>query len=336
MEILKKIFNASKREFKTRIKKFRRNLRGTNKIVMPPVTSESMKIFFREARLKILDVGTRGGVLSQFNMLAPFSEIFICESDAGEARRVEAKLTERGHFLKVTNIRESLHSIEGLQPFFKAKNPAASSFMEPDHAFINNFYDGEPDKLKDTFEIVAKPEISAITLDHAAEKYGANDISIIKLDTQGTELDILKSGATVLNSVVCIYLEVEFLPFYKNQPLFSDINNFLESQGFRIFGMKNSFAKRRTKAKAAASADELLGTHALYFREKNRDGSDLNHIQKIRLICAASAFGYLDYSIWLLEQADLQEYLKSRNLSGLQDEFASYSYSAERQLKRGP
>src|SRR5262249_39692982 len=55
---------------------------------------------------------------------------------------------------------------------------------------------------------------------------------ILKLDAQGSELDILRHGTRKLADTLVIECEVEFVPIYHDQPLFGDIQVFLRDHGF--------------------------------------------------------------------------------------------------------
>ena len=59
-------------------------------------------------------------------------------------------------------------------------------------------------------------------------------IDFMKIDVQGGELDILRHGVNTLGNVTVVQLEVEFVPVYKDQPLFGDLQVFLRDQGFQL------------------------------------------------------------------------------------------------------
>ena len=64
-------------------------------------------------------------------------------------------------------------------------------------------------------------------------------IDYIKIDIQGAELQAFEGGNNILNNTTVIQTEVEWLPLYKNQPLFSEVELCLRRQGFllhRILG----------------------------------------------------------------------------------------------------
>lgn len=79
-----------------------------------------------------------------------------------------------------------------------------------------------------------KIQVQTITLDQWADENKIDHIDFMWLDTQGSELSILKHGQEILKTVKVVLMEVEFVEAYKNQPLFSEIKTWMESQGFRL------------------------------------------------------------------------------------------------------
>jgi FkbM family methyltransferase len=59
-------------------------------------------------------------------------------------------------------------------------------------------------------------------------------IDLMKLDVQGYEMEVLKGASELLKNTRIIFSEIEFVPIYENQPLFSDIDNYLRSAGFQF------------------------------------------------------------------------------------------------------
>lgn len=57
-------------------------------------------------------------------------------------------------------------------------------------------------------------------------------LDYLKIDVQGAELEIFRNGVERLRDCLVIQTEVEFLPMYENQPLFSEVEMFLREQGF--------------------------------------------------------------------------------------------------------
>ena len=61
---------------------------------------------------------------------------------------------------------------------------------------------------------------------------GLRPIDFLKMDIQGAELMVLKSGAQALSRCVAVQLEVSFVPLYENQPAFGEIDVWMRAQGF--------------------------------------------------------------------------------------------------------
>ena len=54
------------------------------------------------------------------------------------------------------------------------------------------------------------------------------------LDLQGMELNVLKSGKNILQTVIAIYTEVSSVEAYKDQTIYADLKEWLASNGFSI------------------------------------------------------------------------------------------------------
>jgi len=85
--------------------------------------------------------------------------------------------------------------------------------------------------------------VDVITLDIWAKKYGISKIDMLWLDMQGYELPALKAALNILKTVSVILTEVEFAEGYEGQPLYREVKEWLESQGFVLIGGNFSFPK---------------------------------------------------------------------------------------------
>ncbi len=72
------------------------------------------------------------------------------------------------------------------------------------------------------------------TLDTWAEKYAIKQVDFLWLDTQGTELAILQAAPRIVKTVRAIYTEVNFIKAYEKQPLYHEVTQWLEQQGFKL------------------------------------------------------------------------------------------------------
>jgi FkbM family methyltransferase len=82
---------------------------------------------------------------------------------------------------------------------------------------------------------VGEQQVEVVTLDHCFEQYAALQVSDalwLKIDTQGTELDILKGASRLLSSARMIEMELSFCTLYAQQPLIETAIAELRSLGF--------------------------------------------------------------------------------------------------------
>ena len=107
-----------------------------------------------------------------------------------------------------------------------------SSMLPPNEPLLKTF------RKKGTHtKIVSTWEMPVDTLDNIAHREGIS-VDVLKVDTQGTELDILQGAEKCLaSSVFLAEIEVSFLERYKGQPLCDDIVAFMRARGFDLIDL---------------------------------------------------------------------------------------------------
>lgn len=78
-----------------------------------------------------------------------------------------------------------------------------------------------------------KIKVESRNLDNFLNEKGITNIDVIWMDVQGLELEILKSSPIIISNTRLIHLESEFRTIYKDQPLYPEIKEYLESIGFK-------------------------------------------------------------------------------------------------------
>lgn len=99
-----------------------------------------------------------------------------------------------------------------------------TSLLEPDNVTLEIF-----SALSPLGEVTKKIDIYTKKLDDVAE---IDVMDFLKIDIQGGELSVFKSGKNKLEKSVFVQVEVSFITLYKNQPSFGDIDLEMRSQGF--------------------------------------------------------------------------------------------------------
>ena len=190
--------------------------------------------------------------------------------------------------------------------------PGCISLLEPDSDYINMFVGISTKKEEDgNFEVKKTAPVQTVKLDDIENRPKPH---LIKIDVQGSELDILKNGIGVLSSSLLVESEVEFIPLYKDQPLFCDIQAFMRDQGFHLHKMLD-IAGRCMRPflydnNPTASFSQVLWADAIFLR----DISKLDLYSDEDLIYAAiilhDVYRSMDMVLYILEEYDKRSGLK--------------------------
>lgn len=163
---------------------------------------------------RILDIGANIG---QFHKLAkatyPNSYIFSIEA-SNECEEYLKHLTENYYIgmLAKDNNEYNFYSRQDI-----GIGTGNSIYRE-----LTDFYSDE--KIK----IIKKP---GIKLDDLFEKF--SEFDLIKIDTQGSELDIISGGIELCSKAKGILLEVSLTQYNQESPLYDAVINFMNNIGFK-------------------------------------------------------------------------------------------------------
>jgi FkbM family methyltransferase len=102
--------------------------------------------------------------------------------------------------------------------------PGMTSLLTPNPEVLNLFH-GFPH----WGHVVATEAVDTRRLDEIPETAG---LDLLKIDIQGGELMVFRNAENRLADALVIHTEVEFLPLYVGQPLFSEVELFLRERGF--------------------------------------------------------------------------------------------------------
>lgn len=74
--------------------------------------------------------------------------------------------------------------------------------------------------------------VQSITLTDYAATNKIENAKLLKIDTQGYELEVLKGALGILPNIEYIYTEVQFVSLYLDAPIWTDIIDYLWDQQF--------------------------------------------------------------------------------------------------------
>lgn len=194
------------------------------------------------------------------------------------------------------------------RPLYLFKDRRLSSMLKPNAEVLNKFPIA---KLlsNDAFKIDETIYLETRALDSIYQSTNGNMPHFIKIDTQGTELDILKGAEKILDTCFALLIEVEFVQLYENQPTFTDIDLYLRSRGFTLINIDRVLWKRDVDNTVSSNGQVIFGD-ALYFRDvsniKDQKQEQFfkqlssDHELALKTLWAASQLGYSDIATQML------------------------------------
>lgn len=264
-----------------------------------------------DRRLTLVDVGARWGPPSGWTSLCDHADVICFEPDAEEARRLQAAAAPNISYLPVALGAEEDRELT----LTVTRDPACSSVYAP----VRSLYTYYP-ALK-----VITPErevrLPSRTLDGVL---GGRQVDAIKLDTQGSELDILQGGRLLLSTCSLIDIEVELNPIYEGQNLFCDVDRFLRDHGFVLWRFSElvhyatqpaeTDMKMRIAVAPGFDQDISVGSGQLFWGQAQyvrsefpRTGpSTLTIDRAIPAAAVAGLAGLWDLSVEILRKADVE------------------------------
>ena len=177
--------------------------------------------YLLESNLKknftLLDIGAADGVNAKWNIISKKSNIILVEPHKKSAQRLKNK---------GLNVIESVLNSEDNKEvkFYSTKKATCSSFYKPNFNHLKKFSDS------DRFKIISEEVFVSKSLDTEIKKFSQPDF--IKIDTEGSELDILKGSNETLQNVHGLEVECSFNQLREGQPLFNEVRDYLEKKGF--------------------------------------------------------------------------------------------------------
>ena len=60
---------------------------------------------------------------------------------------------------------------------------------------------------------------------------------LLKIDTQGSEMDVLLGAEKIIKNIKCLFIEVSLIPLYKDQKLWFDIIRYLKKHKFEVWSV---------------------------------------------------------------------------------------------------
>ncbi|HEY4210711.1 MAG TPA: FkbM family methyltransferase [Steroidobacteraceae bacterium] len=182
----------------------------------------------------VFDIGANEGQAARAFLRAyPKSTVYSFEPDPGSYQRL-VDATAGQPRVKPFNL--ALGRAAGSAKMFRFKFDQTNSLLPK--AVGAEQYVADAEYLAAAGETL----VEVTTLDAFCAAQSVTRIDLLKIDTQGYELEVLSGAPQLLQSgaISLIYLEVCFVRYYEGQPLFPELYQFLYDRGYRFVGLYES------------------------------------------------------------------------------------------------
>lgn len=199
---------------------------------------ELIRFFRKKSKLIIFDIGSCDGLDSiRYAKLFPNSKIYAFEPLRKNIQLINENI-KKFNCSNILPFELALSDKNGVSEFFISSGRPenidekdtwnygnkSSSLLSPEkHLEIHPF-----------IKFNEKVFVNTQTLYDFCEKELINIIDFVHLDVQGAELMVLTGAKEKIRAIKMIWLEVENIELYKNQPLKKDIELFMSHNGFTI------------------------------------------------------------------------------------------------------
>lgn len=258
--------------------------------------------------IKAIDVGSRGEINSDLRAIAPAVSWSCLEPDADAPRD-----SGKNGWAAVEYITVAAAAASGNIKINLYRQRGCSSMLEADRKQAERF--GRAEYYADDGSIVleAKPLDDIITDGPA---------SFLKIDVQGMEVECFNGAKRLLSSeLLAIRTEVSFVPLYKGQPLFSEVEISLRKYGFQPMQWLERHDWRRDSRKKLPemskgdfpySVGQMVHGDVVFMRlpEDFGSNSQAEVEQLVRLALISICFGLIDHARAAFSRPEVEEYCR--------------------------
>lgn len=261
--------------------------------------------YFRSEPLVVVDVGSRGGFESCWGVYGYQVRLIGFEPDKAECKKLNDQAPPNARHYPV-----ALSGSRGKRRLFIAQHAAASGFYRP--------YDRYLDRLPESANrrIVDMHLLDTVDLDSFLSENGITGVDFIKIDTEGSEMDIIAgAGKTLQNSVLGLSLELMFNRQRDGEPLFSEADAAIRQLGFQLYDLPVFRSARKILSPHMFSSNagptdngQVAWTQAVYFRDgydEIKFGRLADRWDPARILKLASLFEIFNFQDCALELIDL-------------------------------
>ena len=256
--------------------------------------------------LGFVDVGARGGAHPFVDPVAGYTSVLGFEPDQEHCAELMAAQEQTGAFADFHLEPIALGKAPETATLYLQNVATNHSLLDPNRGFVARY---DMVKWRNQGRISLKTgTLDDVLFGALADKPSLGEF--IKLDTQGSEYDILLGAdRTLTQRSVAIISEVSFTSLYDGLTVFSDLERHLRGYGFSFYGFGTLYTRscKQLDKQKFNSSERLIQADAFFFKDPLPGGTGpmlcLNQRQMQMVSLCALLCGFNDYALELAKRS---------------------------------
>ncbi len=257
------------------------------------------KNIFKKNPLVVADVGAASGFEKHWDVFK--DQMIRVGFEPNEESFKKLKNTKNCQYYNIALGKEAKKA-----PFYVTKFRYASSAFKVNEAFMSRFSNFPYHQTKSV------ETIETVSLDTFCENNVMPQIDFMKMDTEGTELEILQGAKNMLKGVLGLDIEIAFQQYHADRPVFRDVDTYLHKHNFSIYDLdcyrhaRKSLPNLKKAIVYPSDHGQILWAQGLYMKDMIGNRNNANIVSKGRIlkaICLFELFCHPDSAIELFQWA---------------------------------
>lgn len=246
--------------------------------------------------IDLVDVGCSGKLDTKWDNLAGLLNVVGFDPNREECERLAALPSP---YRSTRYIPSAVAGHVGETVIHLTESPSCSSVLRPRHEWLRRF------SYHNLFREVGEESCACTTLDRLAETEGLR-ADVLKLDTQGLELPILKAASSLLQDAFCVETETGFIENYHGETVAAQVDEFMRQRGFLLFDIV-VYRQGRANALSGPGSGQPLWCETLWLRDYLADQSwgietpAPDRLLAIKALFICWCLGFADYGLELAQ-----------------------------------
>lgn len=202
-----------------------------------PLKKELLKLFKKDEKLKVLDIGGCEGEESiRYSRIFPFSTIYTFEPLPENQKLITANI-KKYQVKNVDLVPKAVSDIDGNSQFNVSSGHPDHILNELDWDFGNKSSSLLLPELTNNhswLRFEKQINVETISLNSFFIANQIDEVDFVHMDVQGAELKVLEGAKDFITKIKAVWLEVAEIELYKSQPLKVDIERFMKQKGFYL------------------------------------------------------------------------------------------------------